>query len=104
MKLKLMAALLASGAICMTSPAFAQEPAPAEAPEATEPDASDAAADQAIGEAASLDEAQAKIELLTAQVESLQTAIEDIRGGLVKATPSWKGAPLWEDKEEGWSF
>ena len=104
MKLKLVAALLASGAICMTTPAFAQEPAAAEAPEATEPDASDAAADQAIGEAASLDEAQAKIELLTAQVESLQSAIEDIRANMTKATPSWKGAPLWEDKEEGWSF
>jgi phosphate-selective porin OprO/OprP len=104
MKLKLVAALLASGAICTTSPAFAQDPAPAEAPEPTEPDASDAAADQAIGEAASLDEAQAKIELLTAQVESLQSAIEDIRANMTKATPSWKGAPLWEDKEEGWSF
>jgi len=104
MKLKLMAALLATGAICMTSPAFAQEAAPAEAPEPTEPDASDAAADQAIGEAASLDEAQAKIELLTAQVESLQSSIEDIRANMVKATPSWKGAPLFEDKEGGWSF
>lgn len=104
MKLKLVAALLASGAICITTPALAQEPAAAEAPEPTEPDASDAAADQAIGEAASLDEAQAKIELLTAQVESLQAAIEDIRSNMTKATPSWKGAPLWEDKEGGWSF
>ena len=23
---------------------------------------------------------------------------------MVKATPSWKGAPLWEDKDDGWSF
>ena len=23
---------------------------------------------------------------------------------MVKATPSWKGGPLCEDKDEGWSF
>jgi phosphate-selective porin OprO/OprP len=103
MKFKFVAALLASGALITTTPAFAQEPAAAE-PEATEPDASDAAADQAINEAETLDEAQAKIELLTAQVESLQSAIEDIRANMVKATPSWKGAPLYEDKDDGWSF
>ena len=105
MKLKLVAALLASGAICMTSPAFAQSPSTAtEIPEASEPDPSDAAADQAIGEAQTLDEAQSKIELLTAQVEALQEAMEEIKAGMVKATPSWKGAPQYEDKEEGWSF
>ncbi len=104
MKLKLIAALLASGAVCMTTPAFAQEPVPVAEPEPTEPDASDAQADQAIGEAESLDEAQAKIELLSAQVEALQAAMEEIKTGMVKATPSWKGAPLFEDKDEGWSF
>lgn len=107
MKLKLVAALLASSGLCMASPAFAQSPASAEAPEPTEPDASDAsdaAADQAIGSAETLDEAQAKIELLTAQVEALQEAMEEIKAGIVKATPSWKGAPVWEDKDDGWSF
>ena len=104
MMFKSVAALLASGALCVTTPAFAQEPAPAAEPEASEPDSSDAAADAEIAQAQTLDDAQAKIELLTAQVESLQSAIEDIRANMVKATPSWKGGPLFEDKDEGWSF
>ena len=104
MKLKFVAALLAGGALSISTPAFAQDPAPAAEPEATEPDPSDAAADAEIAQAQTLDEAQAKIELLTAQVEALQTAIEEIKTGMVKATPSWKGAPLYEDKDEGWSF
>ena len=101
---KLAAALLAGTAIITATPAFAQEPAAAEAPEPETPEADDSAADAVIANTAAVDDAQAKIELLQAQVESLQAAIEDIRGGLVKATPSWKGAPLWEDKDEGWSF
>ena len=45
MKLKLVAALLAGSAICLSSPAFAAQPAPpADAtPEPTEPDPADAA-------------------------------------------------------------
>jgi phosphate-selective porin OprO/OprP len=102
--LKLVAALLVSSAICVATPAFAQDPAPAAEPEQTEPEQSDSAADQAIAESQTLDEAQAKIELLTAQVEALQSAMEEIKAGLVKATPTWKGGPLYEDKDEGWSF
>ncbi len=100
---KLAAALLASSALMTATPAFAQDPAPEEAVPET-PDADDTAADAAIANAAPVDEAQARIELLQAQVEALQAAMEEIKTGMVKATPSWKGAPLWEDKDEGWSF
>ena len=96
MKLKLVAALLAGSAIIYSAPALAQEP--------TEPDPSDATADAAIAQAAPVDDAQAKIELLEAQVEALQASIEQIKSSMVKATPSWKGAPQLEDKEAGWSF
>ena len=104
MKLKLVAALLVSGAICLSAPAFAQTPAPEAAAEPTEPDPSDAAADAAIANAAPIDDAQARLELLQQQVEALQASIEQIKADQAKVVPSWKGAPLFEDKEAGWSF
>ena len=104
-KFKMTAWLLAGTALGLSAPAFAQEPPAAqEAPDPAEPDASDAAADAAIAEVAPADDAQAKIELLQAQVEALQASLEAIKTQMVKATPSWKGAPLYEDKDEGWSF
>src|SRR4051812_10463770 len=102
MKFKFVAALLAGSAICLAAPAFAQEPVADTEPE--QPDASDATADAAIANSAAVDEAQAKIELLQAQVEALQTSIEQIKTSMVKATPSWKGGPQFDDKESGWSF
>src|SRR4051812_35030099 len=104
MKSKFVAALLAGSAICLSAPAFAQEPPAQTTPESTEPDTSDATADAAIANANAVDDAQAKIELLQAQVEALQASIEQVKAGMVKATPTWKGAPQWEDKEAGFSF
>ncbi len=104
-KFKLTAGLLAGTALCLSVPAFAQEPPAAqEAPDPTDPDTSDSAADAAIASAQPVDDAQAKIDLLQAQVEALQVSLEQIKSQMVKATPSWKGAPLYEDKDEGWSF
>ena len=96
MKFKFVAALLAGSAIAFSAPAFAQDTA--------EPDQSDAAADAAIAQAAPVDDAQAKIELMQAQIEALQESIEQMKTQMTKATPSWKGAPQLEDKDEGWSF
>ncbi|HVL29675.1 MAG TPA: hypothetical protein VM326_03030, partial [Sphingomicrobium sp.] len=98
------AALLAGSAFAFSTAAVAQEAATAEAPEPTEPDPSDAAADAAIAAAAPVDAAQAQIELLQAQVEALQEALAGVQAAQVKVTPSWKGAPQFEDKEAGWSF
>ena len=100
----MMAALLCGAAFSISAPAAAQEPLPEAQQEPTEPDASDATADAAIAEAAPVDDAQAKIELLEAQVEALQEALEGIKTQMTATTPSWKGAPLYEDKEAGWSF
>ena len=91
----------------ISAPALAAaQPAadPAAQPEPTEPDQSDAAADAAIANAGQVDEAAAKIELMQAQIDSLQNSIEQLKGSLVKATPSWKGAPQWDDKDAGFSF
>lgn len=95
MKLKFVAAMLATSAVWMSAPAFAQD---------AEPDQSDATADQAIAAAQPVDDAEAKIELLQAQVEALQSSIEALKTQVTAATPSWKGAPQLEDKENGWSF
>ena len=102
MKLKFVAALLAGSAFAYSAPAWAQEPAPQ--PEATEPDTSDQAADQAIANAQPVDDAQAKIDMMQAQIDSLQESIEQLKTQVTKVTPSWKGAPQYEDKEAGWSF
>lgn len=106
MKLKFLAALLAGSATINAAPAWAQDPAaqPAPAPEPTAPDQSDATADATIQNAAAVDDAQAKIELLQAQVEALQASIEQVKTQMVKTTPSWKGAPQWDDKDAGFSF
>ena len=103
MKLKFAAALLATSALCLSNPAYAQT-APQDQPAPTEPDQSDAEADATIANAQAVDDAQAKIELLQAQVEALQASIEQVKAGMVKATPSWKGGPQWEDKDAGFSF
>jgi phosphate-selective porin OprO and OprP len=106
MKLKCVAALLAGSAMCLSAPAFAQPaaPAPNAQPEPTEPDQSDATADATIANAQAVDEAQAKIELLQAQVEALQASIEQVKASMVKTTPTWKGAPQFDDKDAGFSF
>jgi phosphate-selective porin OprO/OprP len=106
MKLKFVAVLLASSAFALSAPAYAAQD-PAAQPqdtEPTQPDESDATADAAIANAQAVDDAQAKIDLLQAQVEALQASIEQVKANMVKATPSWKGAPQWEDKDAGFSF
>jgi phosphate-selective porin OprO and OprP len=104
MKLKVVAALLAGSAMAFSTPAFAQGSQPEAQQEPTEPDPSDATADAAIASAAPVNDAQAKIELMQAQIEALQESIEQLKTQVTKATPSWKGAPLYEDKDDGWSF
>jgi phosphate-selective porin OprO/OprP len=96
------AALLAGSALTYPTIAMAQD-APAQA-EPTEPDQTDATADATIAAAQPVDELQAKIELLQAQVEALQESLEAVKAAQVKATPSWKGAPEYADKDAGFTF
>lgn len=96
----LVRAFLASSALVCSGAVLAQEPAA----EATEQPMTESEADAAIAAAAPTDDANAKIELLQAQVEALQEALEQVKAAQVKSTPNWKGAPQFEDKEAGWSF
>lgn len=45
-----------------------------------------------------------KTALLEAQIAGLQAQLDALKAQVTKATPSWKGAPVFEDKGEGWSF
>src|SRR3546814_46747 len=82
MKLKTTAALLATAALgCLATPAFAQD-AMVAAPE----DQSD------------------EIEFLKAQLESMQAQIADLQKAKKSSAPTFKGSPLFGDKEAGWDF
>src|SRR3546814_644385 len=82
MKLKTTAALLATAALgCLATPAFAQD-AMVAAPE-----------DQS-----------AEIEFLKAQLESMQAQIADLQKAKKSSAPTFKGSPLFGDKEAGWDF
>lgn len=87
----LLRALLAGGSlICGVSPALAQDAeaaAAAEAPATLTPE-----------------EAAAKAAFLEEQVQALQEQLDTLKKQMGAVTPSWKGAPLIEDKESGWSF
>ena len=101
----LLRALFAGTAMMISTAAFAQElPTAQQDQTEAQPDTSDATADAAIAAAGAVDDAQARIELLQAQVEALQESLTQIQAAMVKTTPSWKGAPLFEDKDAGWSF
>src|SRR5512138_2960577 len=98
-------ALLAGSALFVSTAAIAQQqPAPADASAEAQPDPSDATADAAIQQAADLDDAQAKIELLQAQVQALQDSIAQIQANQAKSVPAWKGAPELADKDTGFTF
>ena len=88
----LLLTLATSASWLFATPALAQEAAAAEA-EATAP-AAPLTAEEAAAKAAFLEE----------QVNSLQEQLNALKTQMGVVTPSWKGAPLLEDKESGWSF
>ena len=98
------AALLAGSAIAFPAPAFAQEPPAAAGKSRPSPTRRTRPPTRRSPRRRRSTTPQAKIELLQAQVEALQEALEGIKAQMAKATPSWKGAPLFEDKDDGWSF
>src|SRR5829696_1248740 len=87
-------ALLATSALILPAAAFAQEAPPADDAEVTvRPEAPPTA-----------EELAAKAAFLEVQVEALQEQLNELKGQMARVTPTWKGAPLFEDKESGWSF
>jgi phosphate-selective porin OprO and OprP len=105
-KITLFRVLLWASAIAFSPQVLAQsadkeaEP-PADAPSADDPALLTIPADQV---AASGSDANAKAALLEAQMDALQSQINELKAQLAKATPSWKGAPQWTDADEGFTF
>jgi len=99
-KMTFKAILLASAVMAMPVVAHAQlkdaePPADAPAPESIGL-VSDAEANASATDA--------QIALLNAQLSALQAQIDDMKKGVAKATPAWKGAPFFEDKSAGFGF
>src|SRR5439155_17552783 len=95
-----MSALLATSALGWATLAQAQAPAPQPA------SAPDADADTKVPTEApqSNEDLASKQAFLEAQLEAMQQQIADLKAQLTKATPTWKGAPQWDDKDAGFSF
>lgn len=49
-------------------------------------------------------DAQTRIEQLEAQIKALQESVEALKTQVTSAAPTWKGAPQFVDKKNGWSF
>ena len=96
-----LALMTGSSLLCVTAPAFAQDPAMTPSG-ATIPE--DPAFEPEPEVVLSPEESSAKAAFLEAQVDSLQQQIDELKASLTKVTPSWKGAPQYEDKDAGWSF
>ena len=88
-------ALMAGSAFCGATPAFAQTGSEAVAAEA-----------EGAGAAVQLtpEELAAKTAFLEEQVAAMQEQLDALKKQQASTTPTWKGAPLFEDKESGWSF
>lgn len=103
-KISLFRILLWASAMAFSPAVLAQsadkeaEP-PADAPSPDDPSVLAVSADEANRNAA-----DARTAVLEAQIAGLQAQLDSLKAQVGKATPSWKGAPLSEDKSEGWSF
>lgn len=80
-------ALMAGGSMFFAAPAFGQDAPAAEAQAPLTPE-----------------EAAAKTALLQKQVESLQVQLDALKKQMAAVTPSWKGAPQFENKDSGFTF
>lgn len=93
-----MSALLATSALGWTTVAQAQEPA---APAAQDNDAETKVTQEAPQ---SNEDLSSRAAFMEAQLEALQQQVNDLKSQLTKATPTWKGAPQWDDKDAGFTF
>lgn len=97
--------LLWASAMAFTPSAWAQQADEKEAePPADAPSPDDPSVLTVSQDEARLADAEARAALLEAQLAGLQAQIDELKKQMPKATPGWKGAPQWEDKDAGWSF
>ena len=105
MAARLLSITLLTSAMALSSAAFAQAAPEKEAePPEDAPSPEDAALLTVSQEEMQTSATDVQVELLQQQVAALQTQLDALKAALPKATPTWKGAPLSEDKDTGWSF
>jgi phosphate-selective porin OprO and OprP len=103
-RISLIRILLCASAMAITTPALAQTAEKEAEPPADAPSPDDAAALKVSPAEANASSADARSALLEAQIAGLQAQLDTLKAQVVKASPTFKGAPLHEDKDEGWSF
>ena len=96
--------LLWSSAIAFSPAALAQSVEKEAEPPADAPSPEDAGILTVTEAEATTSQADARAALLEAQIDGLQKQLDAIKKQLTTVTPSWKGAPQFNDAEEGWSF
>ncbi len=95
-------ALASASALALAPAAMAQEKEaepPADAPSADDPSllrVSEEESNRSAGDS--------RTAVLEAQIAAMQAQLDALKAQVTKAAPTWKGAPLAEDKGEGWSF
>lgn len=97
----LLRVLLWASAMAFAPHAYAQEKEaepPADAPSADDQSTTVSA------EEANISAADAQAAELEAKIEGLQAQLTELKAQMNKAMPTWKGAPQWNDTDEGWSF
>lgn len=102
-----LACLLATSAMVMAGPAFAQSTqtdAQEAEPPADAPSPDDASLLTVPAEEANPTPADARASLLEAQIEALQKQLDELKAQVTKATPSWKGTPQFADESTGFTF
>jgi phosphate-selective porin OprO and OprP len=92
-------ALLASSALTFAGAAQAQDAPAADLPPESEADVLVQPESPQTNE-----ELAARAAFLEAQIEAMQDQINELKGQMTKATPTWSGAPRLEDKDAGWQF
>lgn len=102
----ILALLLATTALTFVTPAAAQKAMPPQEaqPPADAPSPEDPAMRKVPAEEVNASAADARTELLEAQIQALQKQLDELKVQVTKTTPSWKGAPQFADEKAGFSF
>ncbi len=97
-------ALLGSSLLALAPAALAQSAEKEAEPPADAPSPDDPSLLQVKPEEANRTAEDSRASVLEAQIAALQAQLDALKQQVAKITPTFKGAPLAEDKEEGWSF
>jgi phosphate-selective porin OprO and OprP len=96
--------LIGTSLLALAPAALAQSAEKEAEPPADAPSPDDPSLLQVKPEEANRSAEDSRASVLEAQIAALQAQLDALKQQVAKITPTFKGAPLVEDKEEGWSF